>query len=308
MRVGFLNAAKAYAPLRSAFCGEVASDGAFETYADMGALPWPEQNGGQPAAAGTDARTGAQIVSGLHEGGPVTVLGGEERAMIVYNQGWDIVIGIYHDAINDNRVGSLERWALRAGERFEQHKDYLAISALNSGDGTTYGKCYDGLSFFNDSHVDPKATYTTTQDNLGASTLSLDNFETVRIAASKFLDSKGKPVGILHDLLIVPTDLERIGNNITDNSEDYATANRARNPYAGKVSLLVVPGGWMDSTAWVLASARGTEKPVYLQMREAPRLVMWDDESQGSGVRYYKWYGRYVPFYGDWRLAYMGNT
>jgi len=308
MRVGFLTAQKQYQPLRSTFCRDVPSDGAFETYADMGALPWPTQNGGQPAGTGTDGRTGAQQVGGLHEGGQVQVLGGEERAMIVYNQDWDIVIGIYHNAINDNRVGDVEQWALRAGERFQQHMDYLAVSALNAGDGSTYGYGYDGQELFCATHTDPGAEYTTAQDNEYALTLDLDNFETVRVAASKFKDGRGQPCGYVHNLLIVPIDLERVASQITDNEEAYDTANRERNPYAGLVRKLIIPGGWMDSTAWFVVEDRFQAKPINLQIRQQPQLVYWDDHTQGSGIRYYKWVARYVPFYGDWRLVCMGNT
>lgn len=307
-RVGFLAGMKEYQPLRKAFANEAPSDGAFEVYADLGAVPWPSQVGGQAAGTGTDSRTGHPQVSGLHEGGPITILGGHERGLVVYNQDWDIAIGIWHNAINDTRVGSLEQWARNAGMRFEQHKDYLCFAALNAGDGTTYGNCYDGLTFFDANHVDPGAEYQTVQDNEYALTLSLDNFETVRVAAGQFLDGRGQPCGYDHSLLIHSINLERIAAQIIENKEAYDTANREMNPYAGKITGLQPPGGWVDSTFWALVDPKMPNKPVYLQMREAPKLVYWDDHTQGAGVRYYKWLARYTPFYGDWRLAIMGNT
>jgi phage major head subunit gpT-like protein len=244
----------------------------------------------------------------LGGGGPITVVGGNERSLVVYNQDWEVAIGVEHNAINDNRVGSLEAWALNAGSRFEQHKDYLAISALNSGDAATYGYGYDKQELFCATHTDPGAEYQTAQDNEYDSALTLDNFETVRVAASKFLDGRGQPVGYTHNLLVVPSDYERTATQITANREDYATANRKMNPYAGAVRLLVVPGGWMDSTAWFIVDDTQVAKPINLQVRQAPQLVYWDDETQGSGIRYYKWTARYVPFYGDWRLVCMGDS
>jgi len=306
MRKGFLTAQKGYSPLRAPFCGVTQSDGAFETYADMGTVPWPSQNGGQAAGTAVDSRTNKQVVGGLHEGGPITVLGGNERGMIVYNQDWDIPIGIYHNAINDNRVGSLEAWARNAGTRFEQHKDYVAFAMLNGGDGTTYGEAYDGLSYFNDSHVDPGAEYQTTQDNKYDLALSMDNFETVYVAAGGLLDDRGQPTGLIYDLLVHSINLRRTAAQITDNPEDGETANRAVNPYSGEVRRLQAPGGWFDSTAWALVCSNLPEKPIYIQEREAPHLVQWDDENQG--IRYYKWQARYVGFYGDWRLALMGKS
>ena len=306
MRAGFLTAQKAYVPKRSAFTREVSSDGAFEIYGDMGAVPWPRHNGGQVGTA-TDGRTGAPQISGLHEGGPITVLGAEERALVVYNQDWNVPVGIYHNAINDNRVGGLEEWARNAGQRFEQHQDYICFKALNDGEGTTWGRCYDGLSLYNDAHVDPGAEYVTTQDNKYALALSLDNFEAVRVAAGGFRDSRGVPVGLDYDLLIHSLNLARTAAQITDNREDYGVANRAINPYAGGVRRLEVPGGWFDTTCWVLTAS--SSPPLILQMRERPQLVFWDDFTQtASGIRYYSWTARYVVAYGDWRGTIMGNT
>src|SRR5437773_2061866 len=123
VRIGFLNSQKAYTPLRSAFCGEVPSDGAFERHAAMGDKPWPVQN---------------------------------------------------------------------------------------QGEGTTYGKAYDGLSFFNTAHIDPRAQYQTAQSNRKLLALSMDNFETVRVAGQNLLNDRGIPGGYQHNLLIVPPNLERI--------------------------------------------------------------------------------------------------
>lgn len=308
MKVGFLNGSKQYSPLRSAFVEETPSDGAFETYADMGAMPWPAQISGQNPGTATDGRTGAPAVGGLHEGGPIVVLGGNERSLTVYNRGWDIPIGITHDAINDNRVGNLDNWARTAGTRFEQHKDYLAFDALNAGAATTYGKAYDGQVFFYASHADPGAQYTTVQSNVNTSVLSLDTFDTVYIAASSYKDDRGQPSGIVPDLLIHAVNLNRIAAQITDNAEDYATGNRAKNPYAGDIKRLSAPGGWLDSTAWFLVSSQPGMKPLGLQVRQQPQLVFWDDHTQGGGIRYYKWYARYEVFYRDWRCGTQGNT
>jgi phage major head subunit gpT-like protein len=309
LRTQFLKAGRTYTSIRDPFVRTAPSDGAFELYGDMGATPWPRQATGQSGSGGSDGRTGAPVVGGLHEGGPIVVLGGNERSLQVYNRGWDIPIAIYHDAINDNRVGGLEEWARMAGARFEQHKDYLAFDALNNGEAVTkYGAGYDKLSFFNDAHIDPGAQYVTGQDNKYALALSLDNFETVRVAGSKFKDDRGQPCGFSHDLLIIPTDLERTAAQITLNREAHDTANREMNPYAGRIRALTAPGGWLDTTAWFVVAADMPQKPLILQERQAPILVFWDDHTQGGGIRYYKWYARYEIAYGDWRSALQGNT
>jgi len=307
VRVGFLKGADTFSSQRSAFVEETPSDGAFEVYTDMGDAPWPIAGPGKQGPGGTDERTGAPVVGRMNAGEAITIVGGEERSLMVYNVDWQIGIGIEHNAINDNRAGDLEGWARRAAVNFERHKDKEAFAALNSGEATTnYGAGYDGLAFFSGSHVDPGAEYTTAQDNQFALALSLDNFETVKVAASKFKNSRGEPEGLNHKLLVLPPDLERIGAQITGNREDYATANRAVNPYSGNVQMLVSPGGYLDTTAWFLIDP--AEKPIKLQNRQAPSLVIMDDELQGSGVRYFILRARYNVFYGNWRYAVQGNT
>jgi len=300
---------KVHTPLRDAFCQEYKSESAFEVFASMGALPWPVQNGGKLGSSGTDARTGAQKTGALHEGGPSTLFGGEEQGMLVYPVDWEITIPISQNAIEDNKTGNLKNWAQSAAGRFEQHKDYLAFAALNSGDATTYGIAYDGLNFYSNSHVDPGAEYTTVQDNLNGLTLAPDNFKTVKIAASKFLDSRGQSVGLNHNLLIVPSDLEYEAAQITTNREASDTANREMNPYAGNVKALVAPGGWLDTTAWFLVDPNQLAKPLGLVIRKQPQAFAWEDPSgPGGGTWNVKIHARYNVFYQDWRLAVMGNT
>jgi hypothetical protein len=308
VKVGFLAGTKQYTPKRAAFTREAPSTGAFEIYADMGATPWPRLNGGQ-TGGGTDARTGLPVAGGLHAGGPVTVVGGNERGIIVFNLGWDIVVGIEHDAINDDRIGDIDTWARSAGIRFEQHKDQQCFDVLNAGESATpHGAGYDGLSLLNTAHIDKGAEYQTGQDNAKNLLLTLDNYETVKIAGTKFLDDRGQPVGHNHSLLIHPPDLTRTAAQITDNREDYGTTNRAANPYAGVTQRLEAPGTWLDSTAWFLVDPSLPEKPVILQIREEAQPAMWDDLSQGSGIRYYRFRARYNAVPGPWRLVIQGHS
>lgn len=310
VRTGFLIGLKEYQPLRSAFAREVPSTGAFEVYADMGTTPWPNQNAGKAGAGGTDSRTGAPEVNRINAGRQITVWGGGEVALKVNNLDYEIAIGVTHNAIDDDKAGDLETWARQAARTFEKHKDFLCFDALNNGAATTkYGACYDGGAFFADAHIDPNAQYQTGQDNQFALSLSLDNFQTVKIAASKLLDGQGQPAGLNHNLLIVPPDLEYIAAQITLNREAYDVANRELNPYAGSVKGLTAPGGWLDTTSWFLADPNDLVKPLIVQNRQAARLAIIDDEFAGDGgVRYFIWKARYTVAYGSWRHCAQGNT
>lgn len=309
-RTGFLKGSEEYTPLRSPFVREFPSDSAFEEYADMGNPPWPLLNEGKKGAAGTDGRTSKPQVNEMDEGRALTVVGGVERGLIVYNLGFEMTTSVSHSAINFDKAGDLEGWARSAGANYQKYLDYLCFDALNSGGATTnYGACYDGLSFFNDSHVDAGAEYTTTQDNNYALGLTLDNFETVMVAAAGFRGTRGQPVGSNHNILVVPPDLRREAHQITDNEWAYDTANRERNPYDGNISMIVAPGGWLDTTSWYLLDGSDPSvKPVGLQIVSAPDLEEWDDLKIGNGVRYFRFFFHAAAFYGDWRKAILGNT
>lgn len=310
VRTGFLLGMKEYTPLRAAFTREVPSDGAFEVYTDMGTSPWPTQNAGKAGAGGTDSRIGAPQVNQINAGRQITVWGGGEVALKVNNLDYEIAIGVTHNAIDDDKAGDIETWARQAARTFQKHKDYLAFSALNSGAATTnFGACYDGGAFFAATHVDPNASYQTAQDNEYAVALSLDNFETVKVAAGKVLDGQGQPAGLNHNLLVVPPDLERIAAQITLNREALDTGNRELNPYAGSVRGLTAPGGWLDTTAWFVIDPNDLVKPLLLQNRQEAALSIVDDEFAGDGgVRYFIWKARYAVAYGSWRHAFQGNT
>lgn len=308
-RTGLVVGAKSYTPLRSAFVEETQSSKAFELVTDMGAPPWPVQNAGKLGAGGLDARANVPVSGKINSGQQVQVIGGEEKGVLVYPIDWEVVIGVTHNSIDDDATGSLETWAKGASVNFQRHMDYLCFSALNAGDGSTYGNAYDNLSFFNSSHVDPGAEYQTAQDNLYGLALTLDNFRTVRVAASKFNDSRGQPLGLNHNLLVVPPDLEYEAAQICSNPEAYDTANREKNPYAGIMRYMVAPGGWFDATAWTILDVSQMVKPIKLLVRKAPALVIWDVEDSGDGgTRFYKYHARYNLMYQDWRTAVMGNS
>lgn len=310
VRVGFLNSQEKYAVLRNAFVREVPSEAAFERYASMGDTPWPQKNEGQQGAQGQSPDGHSEVSAALGGGQGITIIGANERGEIIYNVDWEISMGIEHNAIDDDQTGELLQWAEGTGDAFEKHKDYLSFNALNAGESATpYGKAYDGLSFFNDSHLDPRALYQTTQDNRFLVALSMDNFETVRVAGQNLLDDRGNPGGFMHNLLITGPGLTRMGSNIATNPTDPSTANRANNPYANKVTHLEAPGGWLDSTAWHLLDVSKSFKPINLQNRKNPELQIWDDyKAKAGGVRYYRWHARYNVFYGNWRTAMQGNS
>jgi phage major head subunit gpT-like protein len=231
-----------------------------------------------------------------------------ERKLTVTPDSWELTVGLSYNAEQDDQTGSLLTKVKGAAENFQKHVNNLVFDALDKGDLATYGYCYDGLVFYSASHKDKGAQYQTNQSNLGALGLTFDNFKTTRIAASKLLDDQGEPVNFNHNLLVVPPDYEYEAAQITQNPARFATADRTVNPYSGKVDFVLSPK--INSTAWFLVAGGESAKPIIVAMRENPTLqsAWFDPEGPDGGFYYFKYYARYVVVYGDWRLAFMGNT
>ena len=285
VKTGFLKGQNTHVSMRAPFVREAVSDGKSEDYSDLGAVPMP-----------------------VDYNDMVQVRGTHEVNLTITNKDYEITLGITHNAINDDRVDDLQAWALQAGRNFEKHKDKLSFLALDDGDGSTYGLCYDGQNMFSASHADSGAEYTTAQDNQYALPLSIDNFETVWVAGQGFLDGRGEPVDFDHNLIITSPTNKRLAFNIADNPDVHDTADNEKNPWSGALRPPIF-STHLDTTAWFVVAADEIIKPVILQTRQEPRLVMWDDEKLGEGgVRFFKFHGRYNVGYGDWRTVLMGNT
>jgi phage major head subunit gpT-like protein len=233
-----------------------------------------------------------------------------EKNIQVQAKEWITKVWVSDNTLKDDPNGTAILNKVRsAGDRFQQHINNRVFTVLNSGDGSTYGACYDSSDFFDNDHADAGASYSTSQDNEGALALSLDNFNTSWIAAQKFRDDQGEFTGYNYDLVVVPPDLWSVAMNVTGNMQAMDTANREDNPFSG---LLKPPisSPQLDTTAWYLIASSEQHKPLIVAMKEQPHLQdQWfDPDQKDGGHHYFKFYARYEVFYGDWRLAYQGNT
>jgi phage major head subunit gpT-like protein len=284
-RTGFLTTAVPAVPAYAPIAQEFPMDAKSIDLVDLGGAPMPLRNRGRN-----------QVQDYI------------EKKMKLEPLDWDITVFISHNAVQDDQTGELDRKVRSAGDNFQRHISQQAFQALNDGDATTnFGAAYDGKAMFANDHVDKGAAYTTNQDNLDASSLSLANFTPIYVKAQKTRDDQGTFTQFNYDLLVVPPDLAMVASQITKvpgGSDDTTKAN----PYAGVLRYVVAPQ--LDSTAWILVASSESIKPIIIAMREQPNLQSaWFDPISPDGGRYYfKFYARYNHFFGDWRTAYMGNT
>lgn len=261
-------------------------DAASQQLVDLGAAPMP-----------TNSAQGATVQDFI------------EKQMSVEALDWDITVFISQNAMDDDQTGSIERKVRSAGDNFQKHINARVFTLLNAGDGQTYHAAYDGQDFFDSDHVDKGAAYQTSQDNESALALSLDNFNTVWVAAQSVVDDQGEYAQFEYDLLVTHPTNKVIAENIAGNIQAMDTANREMNAYAGSLKPPVY-SPYLDSTAWYLIASSEEIKPMILAMRKQPALQSaWFDPTAPDGGRYYfKFFARYDVYYGDWRLAQQGNT
>lgn len=231
-----------------------------------------------------------------------------EKTQTIAPEDWTITMHISQNAIDDDQTGSLERNFRGVMPAFQRHINNLVFTWLNAGDGSTYGLGPDGLSFFNGSHLWPGAKNTTAQDNVSAAALSLDNFNTVWVAAQQFVDDHSNYFNFNYNLMVCHPTLNVLAANVTGNTQAMDTANREINPYAGSLTYITTP--YFDSTAWVLVASGEPSKPIIVGIKKRPQLVnMWFDSQQDDGgIHYFQYHARYNLAYGDWPVATMGNT
>jgi len=253
------------------------------TLVDLGGVPYPTQK--------------PQVVQDMIE-----------KSLSVTPEDWYLTVPISQNAIDDDQTGSLLKKFQGVLPAYYRHINARVFTVLNAGDGQTYGACYDDQDFFDSDHADPGGSYQTAQDNEGALTLSLDNFHTIWVAAQGFMDDQGHYTNYEYNLLVCHPTSNVLAANITGNTQAMDTGNRESNPYAGRIGYITAPQ--LDTTAWHLIASSESVKPMFVAMRKQPQLIdmKYDSDQPNGGMHYFRYHGRYVVGYGDWRLAKQGNT
>jgi hypothetical protein len=129
--------------------------------------------------------------------------------------------------------------------------EYWGASVFNNGFSTSYTSYGDGNPLF--STVHERADGGTAQSNASSTgvVLSETNLETGRLALEKILNDKGEIVNFKADTLLIPIDLRKTAQILTESSMRPGTANNDVNIYDGVFK--VIPWRYISSTtAWFL--------------------------------------------------------
>lgn len=230
-----------------------------------------------------------------------------EHEYTIKNKTWEASIAVDRAAIEDDLYGQIKLRVQGLAREAKRHIDELVFSMLGKGFTTV---CHDGQYFFDTDHSEGESG---TQSNKGTAALSASALQSAITAMSKFKDDKGKLLGIIPDVLVVPPDLQWTALELL-NSTYYpeliaAGAGEQKlstNPLKGRLDLIVSPY-LTDTDNWFLLATKWVVKPVIFQSRVPVEFAALESTSENGFMRDQFIYGvraRYNVGFGLWQTAY----
>ena len=215
----------------------------------------------------------------------------------IKNKDFELTIGIDRNAIGDDKIGLFNPSIEMLGQSAAMHPDKLVFSLLKNGFNE---KCFDGKAFFSSEHMIGKSKVS----NKGTAKLSLDAYVAARAGMMSLTNSKGEPLDLIPNRLVVPPALEKAALDITE--ADFI--NGTRNTMQGTAKPLVVPQLAGSDTAWFLLCTTRPIKPLIYQQRKKVKFVSKTNETDDnvfmSKTFLYGADSRGNAGFGFWQMAY----
>ena len=238
------------------------------------------------------------------------VQGLTSQAYTLPNKKWEATIGVSRDVIEDDQLGQIRPRIQLLAEEAIRHRDQMIFELMANGDSETLGKCYDDKPFFSTNHPTANGEVS----NKGNSELSATALQATITAMMKFVDSRGTPLGIVPDTLVVPPDLQWKAKELlqsvyypeADNLLDDTRNKRANNVLQGSLDLIVSPY-LTNAKNWYVLCAKMAYKPFILQVRTPIEFTSLEANSETGFMRDEFVYGvrsRYNAGYALWQLGY----
>ena len=179
----------------------------------------------------------------------------------IKNKDFELTVGVDRNAIEDDKIGLYRPSIQMLGESAAMHPDELVYELLASG---FTALCYDGKAFFAADHVVGKNAVS----NKLTDKLTPEAYKTARAMMMNFKNSKGRSLGLVPDLLVVPPALEDAARDIL--VADFV--NGTKNTMQGTADIHVEPRLKSDS-AWFLLCTKRPIKPLIYQQRKKAKFV-----------------------------------
>lgn len=216
---------------------------------------------------------------------------------IIKNKDFELTVGVPRNAIEDDKIGLYNPSIQMLGQSAAIHPDELIFALLKDGFAA---KCYDGQPFFSAAHdIGGK-----TVSNKGTAKLSLEAYTTARAAMMSLTNSKGRPLNLVPNLLVVPPALEGMARTITKSE----FINGSTNTMKDTAEPLTVPALAGADTSWYLLCTTRPVRPLIYQERKKAKFVSMTNETDPN-VFYRREYiygadSRGNAGFGFWQMAF----
>lgn len=189
----------------------------------------------------------------------------------IKNKPFELTIGVSRDAVEDDKLGIYNVQIEMLAQAAATNPDRLVFELLAAG---FTEKCFDGKPFFSDTHkVGGK-----TVSNLSHAKLSLDAYVAARASMMSLTNSKGRPLNLVPDKLVVPPALEKEARDIL--VADFV--NGTKNTMQGTAKPVVIPQLARNDAAWYLLCTTRPIKPLIYQERKKPKFVSKTQETDDN--------------------------
>lgn len=203
---------------------------------------------------------------------------------------------VSQELVEDDQHNVISRMPKSLAKSVVYTTEFHAANVLNNAFDTSYTSYGDGKPLCSTGHT--RADGGTAQSNASATgvVLSEPNLETGRLALEKALNDKGEIVNFMADTLVVPIDLRKTSQILTDSTMRPGTANNDVNIYEGVFK--VIPWRYLTSTtAWFLMDKSNHMLNWFWRVR--PEFK--SDYAFDSDAALYKVRVRFSVGWSDWR-------
>lgn len=227
----------------------------------------------------------------------------------VTNKKYESTIEVDRDELADDQTGQIRIRIAEMAQRAAMHKDYLISQLLINGDASGYNS-YDGVTFFNDTHVSGASG---NQDNKRTRAIvAKDTPTTAEMKAAliemigtmlAFKDDVGQPMNVAMAGMtcIVPPNMYFP----TLEAVNATVISSTTNVLQGVARVISFP--WLTETdTWYLLKTDGVIRPFIFQDREPLDFGALAGESEEEFKREKYLYGvraRYEMTYGYWQYG-----
>ena len=218
----------------------------------------------------------------------------------VKNKSFELTVGLPRDAVEDDKIGLYNPSIQMLGQSAAMHPDELVFGLLKKG---STEKCYDGKAFFAENHKIGKQDVS----NKGKKKLSAESYAAARAGMMSITNSKGRPLRLIPDLLVVPPSLESMARKIIKADEIEGTTNTMKDT----AEILVLPDLADQPTQWYLLCTKRPVKPLIYQQRQPAKFVAKTNETDDnvffSRQFLYGADSRGNAGFGFWQMAYCSD-